>query len=355
MAQTRQGVTMSPFDQKPERIFLNKRQIKKVEQGKLADYLKPDQIELLFQHCKAWSFKSGSFIVRQGQAAEGVYIIIDGSVDMVARILGEGNTNIDYLESGGLIGGISFIELKRSPASAIAKTNVTCLFVSNVYFDFLNAIDPDAKYQITKAINTQLCKSMKRTHDQAVKYISKSDMVGLSFIGRALHSATQPVTLELKGEQDDNLVRLMQNPLMNIFSSEEKQELLMHSSFIRAPKNCILIHESEKQASCYIMLHGAVQSSILQDNKLAKLSVIGPGSLFAGIGCIDKKSTFTISFITCESAVLFKLSDEDLTYFKQKSPMIWYKLFSYISQSLVALAESVNKLDVRLHIESYNR
>ncbi|GGI76562.1 Crp/Fnr family transcriptional regulator [Legionella impletisoli] len=346
---------MNKIQSKPTLCHLNQDQTKALETGRLADYLKPEQIGMLVHQCKAFSFSKGQCIVRQGKPAEGVFIIVEGKVDIVARILGEGNTKIETLEHSGIIGGISFIEKGPSPTSAIAVTPVVCLFISSGFFDFLNAIDPDAKYKITKAINKQLCRSMKRTHDRAVKFITKSPMVSLSFIGRALQSVTEPTAFSPKDEDDPDIKAVLLNPLFYNFTNEEKSELLEHSYFIKAPKNCILIHEGEKKSSCFVVLHGAVQSSIMQNNKLAKLSVIGPGSLFAGVACIDKKSNFTISFITCESSVLFKLSEEHLNYFKQDKPIIWYKLFNLISQSLVALGKSINKLDVRLHIETYNR
>ncbi|WP_133130569.1 Crp/Fnr family transcriptional regulator [Legionella yabuuchiae] len=346
---------MNKSSTKPFTIQLNQEQIKALETGSLADYLKPEQIAMLIHQCKAFSFLKGQCIIQQGKPVEGVFIIVEGKVDIVVKILGEGNTKFETLEHNGFIGGISFIEKGLSPTSAIAQTPVVCLFLSATYFDFLNAIDPDARYKITKAINTQLCLSMKYTHDRAVELITQSPMLSLSFIGRALQSVTEPTKLPLPGEDDPKLNSLLLNPLFYNFTNEEKSELLEHSCFIKAPKNCILLHEGEKKSSCFVVLHGAVQSSILQDNKLAKLSVIGPGSLFAGVACIDKESTFTISFITCESSILFKLSEEDLNYFKQEKSIVWYKLFNLISQSLVALGKSINKLDVRLHIEKYNR
>ena len=346
---------MNADKHKPERVFFNKKDVAELSRKDIAGYLSEEQFELILNQCKILAFKPSSQIVKQGTLPKGVYLIMNGEVEISARVLGEGNTKIDTLGPGGIIGGISFIDKSPSPISAVAKSKVTCIYISLVYFDFLNAIDPDAKYKITKAINKQLCKNMKRTHDQAVKYISKSDMVGLSFIGRALHSVTEPSVIPVIGEDDENLMALLQTPLLNIFTSDEKKELIEHSEFLKAPKNCILIEESDKTASCFIVLHGAVQSSILQHSKLAKLSVIGPGSLFAAIGCIDKKSKFTVSFITCETAVLFRLSEHHLNYFKNNKPILWYKLFSLISQSLVALGKSVNKLDVRLHIETYNR
>ena len=339
----------------PEQISLTEHDISELSRKKIANYLSKEQFELLLRQCQVLMFKPSSLIVKQGTLPQGVYLILNGEVEICARVLGEGNTKIDTLGPSGLIGGISFIDKAPSPISAIAQKKVTCLYISLVYFDFLNAIEPDAKYQIIKAINYQLCKNMKRTHDQAVKYINRSDMVGLSFIGRALNTVTEPCILHTMGEENDYLMTLSQSPILKIFTDDEKAELLQHSEFIKAPKNCILIEESDKTASSYIVLHGAVQSSILQNDKLAKLSVIGPGSLFAGIGCIDKRSKFTISFITCETSILFKLREQHLTHLKKNRPLLWYKLFSLISQSLVALGKSVNKLDVRLHIETYNR
>ena len=83
--------------------------------------------------------------------------------------------------------------------------------------------------------------------------------------------------------------------------------------------------------------------------------MIGPVTLFASIACINQDANFTITFTTCEPAILFKLAQEDLDYFQQQQPKLWFKIFELICKSLVELEKSMDKLDIRLNIEKYNR
>lgn len=320
----------------------------------MGEYLNDKELEMMLNHGKTVFFPSGSIIVQQGKKIAGLYMVIEGSVNINARMMGERVADMDILGPGYFLGELCFIGKFPCTSSAIAAEPVKCLLISSTYFELLSTYYPETKYKILSAISIQICNHIKRIHDKVADCIRTSDMMRLSFFGRMLHSLTQPkqTTLNEKGLNTD---LLQKRSIFQQFNAQEMEELIQHSQFLEAPKNCILIHEREKSRTCFIVIQGAVQSSIMEGNKIAKLSVIGPGSLFAGIACIDHDSTFTISFITCEGAQLLKISEKAIQYFQKNNPQLWYKLFNLICESLAALGKSINKLDVRLNIEIYNR
>ncbi len=120
-----------------------------------------------------------------------------------------------------------------------------------------------------------------------------------------------------------------------------------------AAKQCTLLQENEKNLSCYIVLRGAVQSSIIQDNKFAKLSVLGATNLFCNK--IDDIPISIINYTTCERAVLLKISDANLTMLQNNNKELWYKMSEQICKSFAALESAAEKLDIRLNSELYNR
>lgn len=328
--------------------------LNQLEGSQLGNYLDQYELNILLKHCKIVEHPIGDTILRQGKETEGLYIIIDGNVIVTARIMGQGITNIETLGQGNFLGEVCFIEQAPCPMSVIASNHVRCLLITNTYFELLSIYYPETKYKILHAIARQVCGRLKRMHDKVNEYIANSDMASLSFFGRVVQSFNLPKQTVFE-ENGINRTLLQQKPLFKLFSQDEIEELLEHMDLLEAPKNCKLIHEGDKKASCYIVILGAVQSSIMRDNKLAKLSVIGPGTLFASVACVDNDSPFTITFITCEQAVLLKLSETALNFFQQNKPQLWCKLFSLICGSLVALEKSIDKLDIRLHIEAYNR
>ncbi|AHE67148.1 Crp/Fnr family transcriptional regulator [Legionella oakridgensis] len=329
-------------------------QIKYLQHGVLSHYLSRHELEQMLTHCDIVVFEPNALIIQQGKNTDGFYLIVAGRVDLMARILGKGIQKIETLTVGHFIGAASFIEDAPCATSAVAQEQVECLHITPLYFELLASYFPQTQYKILNAVSVQVCHHLKRIHDKATAFIAHSDMITLSFFGRVIHTLTQPKKLASMSDQEAKTL-LQGKPIFQGFTPDDLTVLFAHSTFLEAPKDCILIHEREKNASCFIVLHGAVQSSIMQDNKLAKLSVIGPGSLFASIACVDRNSEFTITFLTCESAVLLKIPEKALNFFEVHHPELWYKLFNLICESLVALSKSINKLDIRLHIEAYNR
>lgn len=328
--------------------------IKHIQESILSTYLEEQEMILLAQVGKLVSFPPEHIILKQGFRTQTLIIVLEGNVLMGAQILGQGVINIENYGPGSFLGEICFIEKGPCPMSAVAKTKVIGLALSSTIFDLIGNYYPSLKFKILKAIANQVCNRLKHMHDKVTHYITDSPMISLSILSKVINSLNQAriITFTEAGIQPQQLI---EKPLFQGFEQDELEEILSRAVFLEAPKHAILIDEREKKSSCFIVLQGAVQSSIIKNYKLAKLSVIGPGTLFAGVACLNKNLNFTVSFSACEQAILLKLNEPDLEYFQNKRPMLWYKLFNLICISLVALEKSIDKLDIRLHIETYNR
>ncbi|MDI9817609.1 MULTISPECIES: Crp/Fnr family transcriptional regulator [unclassified Legionella] len=324
-----------------------------LESSTLGNYLDQYELDVLLKHSRVINFSPGDMILKQGKITEEIFILIEGHVNVIARILGQGVTDIETFGPGCFLGEICFIEEGPCPTSVVANTEVRCLVIGKTYFDLLSAYFPEIKHKILVAISHQVCGRLKRVHDKVADYMTDSDMASLSFFGKVAQTFNQP--RQLTFEESGISKELLAKQLSQLFDKEEIAELFKQMELLEVSKNCKLIDEDEKKASCYIVVQGAVQSSIVHDNKLAKLSVIGPKTLFSGVACVDINSSYAITFISCEQAILLRLSGETLTCFQQNMPALWYKLFNLICNSLVALEKSIDKLDIRLHIEAYNR
>ncbi|KTD44816.1 Crp/Fnr family transcriptional regulator [Legionella quateirensis] len=320
----------------------------------LGKSLDQNEVTLLLKYSHIDSFKSGETFLRQGQKIDGIYLLLEGIVLVNAIIMGQGNTRLETLFPGHFLSTISFIEHSPCHTSYLATDSVLCLFIPNRYFQRLSNDYPETKYKLMHLITGQICARLKTIHDIVTSFISESEMTSLSFFERVLYSLNQPKKL-ISAERGLDQELLQKSPLFKSFTKEEFDALLNYFELLDAPKNCKLINESDKNASCYLVLYGGIQTCIIQEGKHAKLSVIGPGTLLASIGCIDTASTFNITYITCEQTVLFKLSVTSLQLIKESRPELWYKLFELICGSLTALKKSIDKLNIRLHTETYNR
>lgn len=320
----------------------------------LEKFLTKEELEMIISHNKMINFAPEEMILQQGKYCSGIYLVIHGKVIITAKILGEGDTELEILEHGNFLGEVSFVERIPCATSVTASSEVKCLLITRLYFEFLAAWHPETKYHLMLAIASQVCNRIKKLHDKIIKFISASGMTTTTLLGGIIQSLAKPVSISYE-EADVDIKPLEDMFLFQAFENQELHELFHHAILIKAPKNCTLIRKEEKNASCYIVIHGAVQSSILHEGKTAKLSVIGPARLFSSIACINSDTPFTITFTTCEKSILLKFSEQDLEFFKTNHPEIWYKLFDLICRSFIALEKSVDKLDVRLNVETYNR
>lgn len=319
----------------------------------LSAYLEPTEIKFLLKYSKISSSGTGNFLLHQGERIDAVYLILKGQVLVTAKIIYQGTTNLEMLQPGNFLSPIGFIESGLCPTSFKAISPVLYLIIPNSYFKLLAVESPETKYKIFRVIARQICARLKIVHDRVSSFISNSDMGNLSFLGKVIDSFNQPKKINFEATHCKRL--LEQFLLFNSLTQNEFETICKYSIILDAPKNWKLINEKEKSVSCYLVIYGAVQSCILQNNKRAKLSVIGPGTLLASIGCIENNLSFNFSYITCEHSILFKLSETTLHLIKKDYPKLWYKLFNLICASLAALKKSIDKLDVRLHVENYNR
>lgn len=325
-----------------------------LQNSELGKNLDPQEIEMMIHYNQVITFEVGDIILSQGKKSEGIYIIINGNVAVAANMLAERTINLETLGPGNFIGEISFIEKGPCAASVVANHHVTCLYITDIYAELISNYYPETEYKIFSIIAKQICNRLKVMHNKIIAYITDSDMMKRSFFSEVMHKLTKPKKITFQ-EIKMSIEQLHQFFSFSTFNNDEINELINHTVILQAPKNCTLITEGERMPSCYIVIYGAVQSSIIKNNKIAKLSVIGPKTLFASTACIDRLADYTLNFTTCEKAILLKFSMSDLEYFQNNQANIWYKLFNLICHSLAALEKSIDKLDVRLQIEEYNR
>ena len=322
--------------------------------GALGKYLDEHELAMLLKYNEIYTFEKDEIILKQGNKAEGIYIILDGSATSTTKLLGQGTATIERLSVGNFFGEISYVEDCPSAMSIIAAEKTHCLLMNHLYLELLASHYAVTRYKIMNAVAVQACVRLKVVHDKIISYLSQADMLKKSFLSEVLHSfvKSEEVSQEKFEIKADKLLR---SPFFKSFEKNEIDELVKLSHCVMASKNYTLISPTKVEASCFIVIDGAVQTSIVHDNKFAKLSVIGPGILFAPTSFINTSNDVTVTFVTCERSVLLLLSADTMESFRKNNISLWYKLFSLACRSFIALEKSMDKLDVRLQIETYNR
>jgi CRP/FNR family cyclic AMP-dependent transcriptional regulator len=319
----------------------------------LCKYLGMNDLDMLIAYSKTIKYATGDEVLAQGAVSPGTHIIIEGEAVVTAKVLGVGMINMTVLDKGCFIGEISQLLKTPSTVSVIAKTSLECFYISRSYFEMLGSMFPETMYKISKAVIEDVCLRQKNLHKKIMAFLSHSQMASKSIFGEVIHSLTRPKETTL-AQVHMKPEKLMQMDLLMHMNQDQINTLLQHSVVMDAPRNATIIREGEKSPECYLILRGAIQSSIRQLNKVAKLSVQAPGKLFCCMSFIDGTPSI-FDFTTCEHTILLKFSAQNLAELKANDIVVWYMLYEEICKSFAALEQAASKLDIRLKSELYNR
>lgn len=320
----------------------------------LCKYLEVHELDIIINNSKLVSFSKGEAILEQGKKSSGLFIIIEGKAFVTAKVLGQGTTNLGTRNRGDFLGEISFMEKSLCPTSVIAYETVICLLIKPDLYEMLSVFFPETKYKISKALLEKIFDRIVNFKNIVTAVMKSSDSPTRSIFSKLIESRNkaEPIDIEEAGFNYNQLKKMLSAEL---FSIDETEELLKHTKLIKADNHVNIITENEVNNSVFIVLRGAVQSSLIQDNRVAKISVLGPSNIFSSISVLNSGSSSLINYKTCERAILLKIHENDLIALQKAHHPLWFKIFNLICKSFVVLERAIEKLDIRLNSELYNR
>lgn len=332
---------------------MNNEKILLLQNTPLGKVLNSQEIELAAQHIALKHYMQGEPIITQGKKSNGMFIICQGSALETTKILGAGSTNLDTLTIGNFIGEITIIDRHPYTTSVVAAEKTLCIHLPNSYFDMLAFTFPEASHRVINMIMTNICNRLKFQNGNILNIMQKINITPQTMLGQFIKTFNKPKNIAFS-DTGFTLNDLMKMDFFSIFSDVEFNLLFEKAEIIYAPNQCTFITEGDKESGCYIILRGAVQTSIVEDNKFAKLCVLGPMSLFCSITYLLPDTPATFNYASCEHAILLKFTYETMQEIRKEYPELWYKLFSYIAQTFVIFFKSAQRLEIRLNSEIYN-
>ncbi len=119
-----------------------------------------DDMRSLFRVCVQHGFGPGMHLIEPGQAGRGLFVIIDGQVEVFS---GNGTDTrlLNTLGVGGYVGEISLLLDGPTSARVTARTNVKALFISREAFKQYVFNTPSAAVRIYRLFSTNLAERVR--------------------------------------------------------------------------------------------------------------------------------------------------------------------------------------------------
>ena len=112
------------------------------------------------------SFDAGELIIRKGDAADGLYLLLSGQVSVNVALPNGQVTRLSTISAGTSFGELAVIDRSERTADVHADKAVDCYFMSAAAFDQLGDMQPAVKMKILENLLRQVSRNVGRLNHE---------------------------------------------------------------------------------------------------------------------------------------------------------------------------------------------
>ncbi len=234
--------------------------------------LRADLLNVVGRIVREDEFADGDILFRQGEAAGSVLFVLEGSVSIVARLPGGDGVEIAQVEAGEVLGELGLMADHRRAATAVARGPVRAAVMESADLSALCAHYHPASLQLLRELAMAVARRLRDTTESASHLVTADGCRAISGTGIIAPGAPydfQPF-LPLLGFFRD-------------FGPAEREEFVALCTVFTAPRGCRIRGPGEADHHLYVILRGAVQTSLVTDAGTLRTAVLGPGRAFGEV------------------------------------------------------------------------
>lgn len=311
--------------------------------------LDPAEFGEIVALARSVSLEEGQLVFRQGDEADGMYVIEQGQVRISARVLGEDEVELAVVGPGEVLGEFSLVDRGVRSASARAIAPSRALFFSSRHFEVLRTDLRPAAFKTMRRISRELFERL-RSGDHEID--ARSGAVTARCLPAWVHGPVSPLGDPVATQTlDRRVLRVL--PFFRALTPDETEELLGLLTAWQVPKGRIFFRQGSAGTSCFLIARGAVQATLEKGADVVNLAVLGPGNIF-GLSLIEH-GTRTATCYARERAVVLEIRRDDFERLFAGSTSIAFKFFEALNETLIAQLRGSNRQLSRLMAQEQPR
>jgi CRP-like cAMP-binding protein len=216
--------------------------------------LADDERRDLLRLAEPFSFPAGHVIFEQGDAADGMYVLERGRVQLWARLLGEEQIALAQIGAGGVLGEFALIDRGARSVSAEVLDAAGGYFFGRRRFELLRADHRPAARKTMHELCMNLCQRLRA----ASADLGASPPAFYEYTQRSTRPPPQDTSARAPASGLDP-ARLRMLPLFGQFSVDELRTLLAPLSVWTLPRGHVLFSDGDRGGSAYATVRGAVE------------------------------------------------------------------------------------------------
>jgi CRP-like cAMP-binding protein len=232
------------------------------------------------------SVPAGETLYSEGESATSACFLIDGELEALKALPGGGDALVGVIGPGNMIGEMALMAGGFRTAKVRAKVDSTILAVS---YSFFRASLDQMSVPAFKILRRVIRSLTARLNELEKRIIAQWDCGTYSPRPTGREPRTPPLDQVSSGSYSfDYRPFLPIIPFFEDFDENEIDRVLERTTVLEVPRGDFLYREAEQARSCYVVVRGAIENSILRDRRY-QLSVLGPGRLCGANDLIEER------------------------------------------------------------------
>ena len=285
------------------------------------------------------TFAVGAPLVRQGQPADGAYIIESGDANVMTALPGGGEAAVAKLGPGSVLGEMALLESGTRSATVIAHTPVAGHFIERDGFRILLAQRNRAAFTIQSRITLTLCQRLRElnakivAHDHSGNAAPAMDAQG----GGTARPLREGFSFEWR-----NFLPLL--PLFRRCGPAEIEQFVGVTKAMELARGHSLFKPGDASEACYLVVRGAIEIAGARNGNRHRIGILGPGRLCGTLALIEGQP-HSMGATVRENAVLLELGKAAFERLFKGDDRLAARFQEGINQELLqALARTNNHL-----------
>ena len=283
------------------------------------------------------AFAPGMPLMRQGQPADGVFIVDAGTAEVMTALPGGGDLAVASVGPGSVLGEMALLDAGVRSATVVARTPVTGHWIDRDGFRMLLAQRNTAVFTLQGRITLALCRRLRELNARVVAHEAPLDRL------QDLSAARSP-GIQRGACSFDYRAFLPVLPPFRGLDADDVAALTAHTEVLDAPRGAVLAEQGTASAACYVVIRGALEVSTMHEGGRYRIGILGPGRFCGHIGLIDGVAHST-TIIAREHATLLEFTKAEFDRLYNGHERISARFRDAINRNLLeALAHTNNQL-----------
>ncbi len=264
--------------------------------------LADDEVEALAQVTRVVEVPQGDDLWREGDQADGLYVIVSGRVTVDTRLPADREVEIATLGPGGVLGEIPLLGGGRRWATVRVLEDSRLLFLGRPEFGALVSGASPGALVVRSRLIALVCDRLRQRHEVLAEWLG-----GEPHVQPEPPPATPTRRDGATRPREEYLLRL---PFFRKLDRASAVDVLRRGVIVDLPVSSVVVAEGALANGCWITLNGAVEELIRRGERVIRVSLAGPGHAFGYLGLLDGRPASVAAATRERSRLLFLPPDE---------------------------------------------